>query len=396
MIHSLIAGWRRGARLLLLGLSVGLAGCAQILNPMPAPEFFDDIEALFTTDIPAEQPLPPLHIEGLSEEDIRAARIYRDNHRAVVNVTNLSAIRTRFFGTFPSTGTGSGFIIDRRGIVVTNHHVIAGAQRLVLTLYDGSRYPAIVVGSDPEMDLAVLRFDPLGRRLPVINTGDSSRLQVGHRLFALGNPFGLEGTLTSGVVSALNRPVQLESGFIIRDLIQHDAAINPGSSGGPLLDSGGRLVGVNSLMISPSTGNVGIGMAIPVDSARRIVNHILAEGSIARGWIDIEGMALTPRLAANLGIPGRQGILITQTIPDGNAARAGLRDGAEGRHVLHGLMLVPAEADVLVAINGEAVRSVAELFASLEATRPGEDAVLTVLRQGQTLDIPLQLGARPD
>jgi hypothetical protein len=226
---------------LLLGcLLVMSSGCARLAGVTPAPEYFDDIEPFFTLGVPEEPELPPLRTEGLTEDEINTVRIYRERHRAVVNLTSLSAYRTRFFGTVPASGTGSGFILDRHGVVVTNHHVVEGAQRVVLTLHDGSNYPAQVIGSDPEMDLAVLRFDPQGRNLVTIPMGDSASLQVGQKVLALGNPFGLEGTLTAGVISALDRPIQLGSGFIIRDLIQSDAAINPGNSGGAAAEFPGR------------------------------------------------------------------------------------------------------------------------------------------------------------
>ncbi|MDQ2069016.1 S1C family serine protease [Natronospira bacteriovora] len=383
------------ARCLLLLAVMLLGGCARLISVEPAPEFFDDIEPTFTVGVPEENPLAPIRTEGLGPEELRAVAIYRENHRAVVNVTSLSAYRFRFLGTVPQGGEGSGAIIDRRGVVVTNHHVVAGAQRLIVTLYDGSRYPAELVGSDPEMDLAVLRFDPLGRPLSRVRIGDSTQLQVGQRVLALGNPFGLDGTLADGVISALNRPVQLRSGFIIRDLIQSDAAINPGNSGGPLFNSQGEMVGINSMMISPAAGSVGISLSIPSRTVVRIVNHIINEGRVVRGWIDIEGIAMSERLAHLSGRPTVAGILITRTMPGGNAARAGIRDGEGGRVIRHGGHRIPVDGDILMAINDEAVGSVAELFAGLEATRPGDRVRLTLMRGNETIERELELSDRP-
>ena len=371
----------------------GLYGCATFT---PAPEFFDEeLELYFTRGVPEEKPLPPLRTEGLAPHEVPVVRVWRERHRAVVNITTLSAWRSRLFGTIPASGIGSGFIIDGRGLVVTNHHVIAGAQRVVLSMYDGSLYPAQVIGTDPEMDLAVLRFDPQGRELTTIPLADSSRLQVGQQVIALGNPFGLEGTLTAGVVSALQRPVQLRSGFIIRDLVQSDAAINPGNSGGPLLNTRGELVGVNSMMVSPAAGSVGISLSIPSNTTRRIVTHILSEGRVSRGWIEIEGIALNRRLAEAAGASGQQGILITRVVSGGNAEVAGLRDGRNGRVIRDGNHRVPVEGDILLAVNDEPVGSVAELFATLEATRPGEQARLTYLRGDQRRQVTVLLGERP-
>jgi len=373
-----------------------LSACARYTERTPAPDYFDAMAPLFTVGVPEEEPLPPLIREGLSEEEVARVAVHRQAHRGVVNVTTLSAYRSRWAGTVPTAGSGSGAIIDGRGLVVTNHHVVAGAQRLLVSLYDGSLYPARLIGSDPEMDLAVLRFDPMGRSLTELPFADSSRVQVGQSVLALGNPFGLEGTLTAGVVSALNRPVQLHSGFIIRDLIQSDAAINPGNSGGPLLNSQGQLIGINSMLIGPTAGSVGIGLSIPSNSVRRIVQHILKEGRVVRGWIDIEGVALNDRLIRQAGLAPVQGILVTRVTADGNAEQAGLRDGRDGRMVRHGAHRIPVEGDIITAINGEAVSSVAELFAVLEETRPGDAAELQIRRDGRRQTVKIELGHRPN
>lgn len=372
-----------------------LAGCATSESPRPAPELLDRVEFPFTQGVPQERPLPPLRTEGLQDDEINTASVYRDRIRGVVNITSLSAYRTRFGTPFPDSGTGSGFIIDQRGTVVTNHHVVERGQRLIVTLYDGSLYRAEVVGTDPELDLAVLRFDPQGRELTTLPRGASDELQVGQRVYALGNPFGLEGTLTTGVVSALNRPVQTASGFLMRDLVQTDASINPGNSGGPLLDSRGRVIAVNTMMISPGPGSVGIGLAVPVNAVDRVVGQILREGRVTRGWIDVRGLALTPSLASAGGLPVRQGILVTHVQSGSEAEAAGLRGGDGQRRVRYGPHRVPLGGDVILAVNGEPTASVAELFASLEATQPDDEATLTVLRDGQRRQVTITLSARP-
>ncbi len=249
-------------------------------------------------------------------------------------------------------------------------------------------------GSDPEMDLAVLEFDPQGRSLTRIPFADSSRAQVGQSVYAMGNPFGLEGSFTAGVVSALNRPLQIDSGYIIRDLIQTDAAINPGNSGGPLVDSRGRMLGLNSMMISPAAGSVGIGLAVPSNTVHRIAGQIIREGRVARGWIDIQGIAISPRLVNQAGLPIRHGILVTRVLPGGNAQQAGLRDGQGGRMIRHGPHRLPVEGDIITAINGQPVTSVAELLLSLEGTRPGDEARVQVFRGGRSLELSIVLGER--
>ena len=371
-----------------------MAGCASGPQSTPAPELLDQVPIPFTEGVPEERERPPLRTEGLGDTELDAVRLYRDSIRGVVNITSLSAFRTRFGGVVPGGGTGSGFIIDQEGTVVTNHHVVQGGQRLVVTLHDGSHYRASVVGTDPELDLAVLRFDPQGRSLTALPKGNSAHLQVGQNVYALGNPFGLEGTLTSGVVSALNRPVRIPSGFIMRDLIQTDAAINPGNSGGPLLDSRGRVVGVNTMMISPSHGSVGIGMSVPVNAVDRIVAQILDQGEVRRGWLAIRGVPLTPRLAAAGGVPVSRGILITEVAPGSHAHAAGLQGGDRQSVVRYGPHRIPRGGDVLLEVNGQQVADVAELLASLEATRPGDQAELTVLRDGQRQQVSVTLGER--
>ena len=372
-----------------------LSGCAGLIDFREAPEYAERLQIPFTEGIPEEPEMPPLRTEGLGEDELRTVELYRERSRAVVNVTSLRVFTTRFGGAFPETGAGSGFIIDEEGIVVTNHHVVKDGQRLVVTLYDGSHYPAWLVGSDPEMDIAVLRFDPQGRKLARIPRADSKELQVGQRAIALGNPFGLEGTLTSGVISALNRPVQTQAGFLMRDLVQTDAAINPGNSGGPLLNSSGEVIGVNTMMVSPLPGSVGIGLAVPSNTVARIVSGILDAGTVRRGWIDIEGVALDHRLARTIGREGQQGILITRVLSGGNAARAGLSDGRDGALVRYGRWRVPVEGDLIVAINEQPVRSVSELLAALEPTRPGERVQVTVRRDGETREVTVELGERP-
>lgn len=382
-------------RLLLLVAALVLNACTlappeQEERAAPAP-----VDPDFTRGIPEEQPLPPVRTEGLGEAEVQAVRVYRNSVRGVVNIRSHASWRHGLRGTQEAFGTGSGFIIDQNGHVVTNHHVIAGARQLIVTLYDGSHYPARVVGSDPELDLAVLRFPAQGRELVTLSPGDSDSLQVGQSVFALGNPFGLQGTFTSGVVSALNRPIQTESGFIIRDLIQSDAAINPGNSGGPLLDSGGDVIGINSMMIAPAAGNVGIGLAVPVNAAQRVVEEIVRAGRVERGWIDIEGIALDPQVAARGNTAADQGMLVTRVLPGSNAEAAGLRDGRGGRMIRVGPHRIPVEGDIIIALDGSRIGSVAELFAALAATRPDEEVTLTILRGGERRQMRLVLSDRP-
>ena len=289
-----------------------------------------------------EPPLPEIRSEGLTPTEVNNMTIYRDNIRSIVNITTVSLYGSRFLGSYSQEGSGSGVIISAEGYILTNRHVVNGADYVVVTLYDGTNYQARKIGSDPENDLAVLKFDPAGRTLHVITPGTATDLQVGQTVLALGNPFGLEGTLTTGIVSGLNRPLQTEDGFLLKSMIQTDAAINPGNSGGALLNSRGELIGINTMILSPTgsgSGSVGIGFAIPVETALRIAPELIRDGHITRGWIDIEALSLTPSLASQLGIPFIDyGVMVTMVIKGGNAElgrfegryrEAGSRTGVE-------------------------------------------------------------------
>jgi S1-C subfamily serine protease len=312
----------------------------------------------------------------------------------VVNGTGVSVYRGLLGATYPSGSTGSGFVFDTVGHVVTNNHVIADSQRVYVTMYDGSNYPASVVGADVELDIAVLYVDFLGREVAPVEFGPSGRLQVGQTVFALGNPYGLEGTLTRGLVSGLRRPMETESGFIVQNLIQTDAAINPGNSGGPLISSDGRVVGMNVMLVSPTGSNVGIGFAIPSDTFVRMAEQIIDEGRVTKGWIDIHGVALNSALAATAGLSVTNGLLVTRVIDGGNADRAGLVDGSRGRTVMRGGIPIPVEGDVIVAIDSQPITTLADYLGALQTTQPGDVVELTVVRDGQTRMVTVELVAR--
>jgi S1-C subfamily serine protease len=264
-----------------------------------------------------------------------------------------------------------------------------------VTLYDGSEFEARVVGVDPENDLAVIRFDPSGRELPPVAFGASYGLVIGQKVASLGNPFGLERTLTLGVVSGLRRPLLTPEGFIIRELIQTDAAINPGNSGGPLLNMQGEMVGINTMILAPAGGNVGIGFAVPADTARRVVADILSYGMVRRGWIEIEGVPLFPALAEKAGLEATRGILVSRITRGGNAEKAGLRGGNPARSLVTGGRTVLLGGDVILSINGLPVWTVMDFLGALENSRPQQTAQLEVLRGTERLTIPVVLGERP-
>ena len=279
-------------------------------------------------------------------------------------------------------GTGSGFLWDREGHVVTNFHVIQGASAAQVTLHDQSVWPASLVGVAPDQDLAVLRIRAPAARLSPVMVGSSRGLEVGQKVFAIGNPFGLDFTLTTGIVSALGRSIRAMTGRKIEGVIQTDAAINPGNSGGPLLDSAGRLIGVNTQIASPSGASAGIGFAVPVDTVNRVVPEILAHGRVVRPRL---GIGAAPEWVVRRA--GLEGVLVMSVAEGSAAARAGLRGTSRAEDGSLAL------GDVVQALDGKKVTSLDDLYAALEEHRPGDKVTLRVLRGDRTRDVEVALDA---
>ena len=314
-----------------------------------------------------------------TEQDTIA--VYENRNTAVVNINTETVAYNWFLEPVPREGsTGSGSIIDERGYVLTNYHVVENANRVFVTLADGERLDGEVVGTDPENDLAVIKFDPDGRRLEAIPMGDSDTLQVGQNVLAIGNPFGLDRTLTTGIVSGLGRPLRARNDLVIRDMIQTDASINPGNSGGPLLNSRGEMIGINTMIFSPTGGSVGIGFAVPVNTARRVVPDLLEYGVVRRGWIDIVPRQLFPQLVQYARLPVETGILVSETVAGGNAETAGLRGGSRNDAVRYGRTVIYLGGDVITAIDGMSVASLANMYEALEDNRPGETVRVEFVR----------------
>ncbi len=247
---------------------------------------------------------------SVTEDEKNNIAVYEKVADGVVNVTSIAVQMDFFFNAFPTQGSGSGSIIDTKGHILTNHHVVANAQKLEVTLADGSKWPAKLIGSDPDNDLAVIKIDAPKEKLKVIPMGDSKNLRIGQKVLAIGNPFGLERTLTTGIISSLGRTIRSEVGTLMEDIIQTDAAINPGNSGGPLLNSEGEIIGINSAIISPSGGSVGIGFAIPVNTAKRVVPELIAKGYVSYPWIGATIQTLIPEIAKFLKIKVERGAMI--------------------------------------------------------------------------------------
>jgi 2-alkenal reductase len=290
-------------------------------------------------------------------------------------------------------GAGSGFVLDTEGHIVTNNHVVEDAERIVVRFADDTTADAEVVGTDPDSDLAVIQVDVAAGLLKTVALGDSDTLRVGQRAIAIGNPFGFEQTMTTGIVSALGRVVRQESGFSLPQLVQTDAAINPGNSGGPLLDSRGRVIGVNTLIFSRSGSNSGVGFAVPVNTVKRVVPSLIASGRYADPWLGITGMSVTPLLAEVLDLPVEQGVLVQAVVEDGPADKAGLEES--DREVEFEGGLLGAGGDVIVAIDDVAVRDMDELIVYLSDASVGQTVTLTVLRDGEEQTVEVTLEERP-
>ncbi len=321
---------------------------------------------------------------GLLPAERATVNLFRETQPSVVYITTLNRQRrVDFLGRrFDSVqdGTGSGFLWDDRGHIVTNFHVIRNADTYQVTLHDQTTWPATFVGQDPEMDLAVLRIDAPAEKLRPIPVGSSSDLQVGQSVLAIGNPFGLDYTLTTGVISALDREVQSIGGRELQGVIQTDAAINPGNSGGPLLDSSGRLIGVNTQIVSSGGAWAGIGFAIPVDTVNWVVPELIAHGRVNRpqlGVTLVDGARLRPRV---------DGVLILEVVRNSGADRAGLRGS---RRTRQGIVL----GDVITAIEGQPVRSVSDIRAQLERQQPGDTVTVTLLRGEEETEAKVRLSA---
>ena len=290
-------------------------------------------------------------------------------------------------------GTGSGFVLDTQGHIVTNNHVVEGADRILVHFVDDTAVEASLVGADPDNDLAVIRVDVPASLLKPVELGDSAALRVGQRAIAVGNPFGFEQTMTTGIISALGRVVLQDSGFSLPKLIQTDAAINPGNSGGPLLDSQGRVIGVTTLIFSSSGSSAGVGFAVPVDTVKRVAPALIATGRFADPWLGITGLSLDAELAELLALPVTRGVLVRDVIPGGPSDKAALRASDEVIEVEGALL--STGGDIIVALDGAAVQDMDDLTTHLSETTVGQTVALTIVREGEEQRIEVTLEERP-
>ena len=322
--------------------------------------------------------------------------VYEKCNEAVVNITTqVMGVNWFLEPVVESGGSGSGSIIDSRGYVVTNVHVVSGASKIYISLSDGSQFEGKVVGLDEESDIAVLKFNsPQGTVLKTIAFGDSTALKVGQKVIAIGNPFGLERTMTTGIVSGLGRPIQNSNNTIIRDMIQTDTAINPGNSGGPLLDTSGKMIGINTMIYSSSGNSAGVGFAVPAATAQRVVNDLLRYGSVQRGIIQAELVQMNTAIANYANLDINRGVLVSQVISGGNADKAAIKGGTQAvRYGSRNPRTIYLGGDIIVAINGEKVSTLADYLSLLESKRPGESVTLTLHRNRKNINVTVLLVA---
>jgi len=383
---------------------------ARWLRITPAPRIDQEAsaESLRVVDTPSPTPLPPIVIQ-IDQEGTILEDLYERVNPSVVNIAVRSMSRVQGSPLEPRDpeapdgrsryGEGSGFVYDTQGHIVTNNHVVEGAQEVIVTFADGVSVRATVVGTDPDTDLAVIQVDAAFRKLEPLLLGDSDALRVGQRVVAIGNPFGLPGTMTTGIVSGLARllPAVGRDGEIynIPDVIQTDTAINPGNSGGPLLDLRGRVVGVNAAIESPVGGFAGVGFAIPSSIVEKVVPSLIEKGYYEHSWLGVRLYTLTPSWSQAAGLDEMQpGVAVVEVIPSSPAAEAGLRAGMEVREV-EGYD-VPVGGDIIVGIDDWPVRTYDDLITYLvRRTEVGQTITLTLLRDGQSERVQVQLSVRP-
>ena len=324
--------------------------------------------------------------ESLDVEEQNNISVYKKNIPSVVNVTSRSVTFDFFYGLVPQEGQGSGFIIDKDGHILTNYHVIADARQVKVTLHNRKTFSATVVGTDPAHDLAVIQIKS-SDLVPAV-LGDSRNLQVGQKVYAIGNPFGLAGTMTRGIVSSI-RPVKEPNGAMIDEAIQTDAAINPGNSGGPLMNWHGEVIGINTMILSNVGQNAGIGFAIPINTAKAVLNDLVTLGRVRRPALGVRTIPIGPELADELGLPVDYGLLIIQVTPGGSADSARLRGGSERAYL--GNTPIMLGGDLIVAIDDQKVEDEQDLTQMMNNHRAGDTVRVTIYRAKKKLEVEVVL-----
>ncbi len=325
--------------------------------------------------------------ESFDDEEQNNISVYKKNIPSVVNVTSRAMAFDFFDGLVPQEGQGSGFVIDKEGHILTNYHVIANARQVEVTMHNRKKYKATVVGTDPPHDLAVIQIKEPDLVPAVL--GDSRNLQVGQKVYAIGNPFGLSGTMTRGIVSSI-RPVREPNGAMIDEAIQTDAAINPGNSGGPLMNWHGEVIGINTMILSNANQSAGIGFAIPINTAKAVLNDLMTLGRVRRPALGVRTIPISPELADEIGLPVDYGLLIIQVVPGGSADQAGLRAGTECAYL--GNIAIMLGGDLIVAIDDKRVDNEEDLSQMMNDHRAGDTVKITIYRNKKKMDVNVSLG----
>lgn len=331
---------------------------------------------------------------SLTSDELKTIELYEKASPAVVYITSYKTeYVSYFFDVYPQTseGQGSGVIIDsKNGYIVTNYHVVGNADRLTVTLnQEEADWEATIVGVDPENDLAVIKIKDPPATLTAIKMGTSENLRIGQSVYAIGNPFGFDHTLTSGIISALNRNIKSSNGVLMEGTIQTDASINPGNSGGPLLDSSGNLIGINTMIVSPSSGSVGIGFAIPVDKVKDVVPQLVEFGYVKRGWIDATFLPVNRRLSRALNLGTDTGLMVMQVAQNGEAYKGGLRGG--NQKAMYGNRVVMIGGEVITAINDVKITDYNSLVNVLKNSKVGEIVKVTYMYRRRNYETNVKL-----
>ncbi len=325
--------------------------------------------------------------DSLDGEEQNNIAVYKKNIPSIVNVTSRAVTFDFFYGLVPQEGQGSGFVIDKDGHILTNYHVVADARQVEVTLHNRKKYRATVVGTDPPHDLAVIQIKAPDLVPAVL--GDSRNLQVGQKVYAIGNPFGLAGTMTRGIVSSI-RPVREPNGATIDEAIQTDAAINPGNSGGPLINWHGEVIGINTMILSSVSQSAGIGFAIPINTAKAVLNDLMTLGRVRRPALGVRTIAVTPELADEMGLPADHGLLIIQVTSGSAADQAGLHGGTERAYL--GNTPIMLGGDLIVAIDDQRIEDEQDLAQIMNNHRAGDTVKITIYRGKKKMDVTVSLG----
>lgn len=381
ILGSCLSLWLMDSRVSHFGQAVAQS-TPIVVPPFPAP---DASRFPILPEGKHTVPETSFNSDGFTPDEAVNVAVYEKCNRSVVNISTLGIRTDRFFMmAVPEEGSGSGAILDKSGHILTNYHVIERARQVNVTLFNEESLPAKLVGADPVNDIAIIKIDAPEDQLFPIPLGNSDNLRVGMRVFPLGNPFGLERTMGQGIISSLNRTLEVQRNWVIKSIIQIDASINPGNSGGPLIDTHGRLIGMNTAIASRVEQSAGIGFAIPVNLIRRVVPELIQQGKVIRGDVGITHVTITDK-----------GLRVARLSPGGPAESAGIKGPQVTRR---GLVQIEdrSTADVIVAVNGHPVATAAEFLGYIESKKPGDIVEISVLRKGEVVKVPVTLGGDPN